>query len=187
MKITINGINFQLTEKDFYMANRHYGEVLNLTVVGTGKIIRQYIKNRYPEVVASVKTSKFAGGTSVGVYVSNPDGTTIPADQYTDIREFSESFEYGKFNGMIDMYEWNDEPGVTDNGVKIEGGGKYISVNNHPRFDSLPEIIMRLKHHMEEDGMSLQEAKETLHHWRGDNSQSYLRKLEKAEKFILGK
>ena len=187
MKITINGISFQLTEKDFSMANRHYGEVLNLTVVGTGKIIRQYIKNRYPEVVASVKTSKFAGGTSVGVYVSNPDGTTIPADQYTDIREFSESFEYGKFNGMIDMYEWNDEPGVTDDGVNIEGGAKYVSVNNHPRFDSLPEIIKRLTQCVEEDGMSLQKAKEILHHWRGDNSQSYLRKLERAVQFILGK
>lgn len=62
------------------------------------KAIREELKKAFPEVKFSVKSDSFSGGDSVDIrYTDGPASKKVEA--YTD------KYQYGHFNGMIDMYE----------------------------------------------------------------------------------
>ena len=55
-------------------------------------------------------------------------------------------FQMGTFNGMIDLYEMDDDRDmVTENGTTIDVSTKWVSVNNRPKFGSLPDVVRMLR------------------------------------------
>jgi hypothetical protein len=72
------------------------------------------------------------------VNVCNADGSPIVDSDYRAINNFAHQFEYGRYDGMHDMYESYESSGLqTDNGTKIEAGVKYVSVDNRPSFGTV--------------------------------------------------
>jgi len=64
----------------------------------TAKAIRKVLKNNFPNTKFSVRSESFAGGDSVNI--SWTDGTTSKR-----VKDKVRKFQYGHFNGMIDLYE----------------------------------------------------------------------------------
>ena len=54
-------------------------------------------------------------------------------------------WRYGRFDGMTDYYEYEETKYGTDNGNIIEGGCKYVSVNNKPQFGTVEWIVNEVK------------------------------------------
>lgn len=85
------------------------------SVVIAAKNIRIELKAVFPGVKFRVNSKSYAGGNSINVnYV---DG---PARKRVD--EIVNKYEYGNFNGMEDIYEYNDDMYFND----AFGGAKYI-------------------------------------------------------------
>lgn len=127
-----------------------YGEnkgqkYLNIGPTEAGQMTKQYVKNLNKEYLCKVRAEHFSMGNSVNVYVTYKDGSSIPKEDFDKIRNFVEMFQYGKFNGMIDMYENHNATYKTDNGNHIEGGCKYTHVSNQPQFDTVEWIVNEVK------------------------------------------
>jgi hypothetical protein len=103
------------------------------------------VKAKYPEVVVSVSSSTFSMGNSVSVYISDEVGNEVDKSIIEDVQSFGNMFVYGKFNGMIDMFESKESGAVSESGTTIEGGIKYLHVQNRPKFCSLPDIVKMLR------------------------------------------
>ena len=128
----------------------YWGKAIEPYIYGNGpiagKIVKEYVKSKYPKVICSVKSSSFANGNSLDVHICNPDGSEVESSIYGDINSFANLFEYGKYNGMYDIYEEYAESGlVTDKGTKIEAGVKYVHVSNSPAFGTYPDVIRMLR------------------------------------------
>jgi len=107
-----------------------------------GSLVKQFVKMNFPKVVCRVKSASFANGNSLDVYVSTPIGGSIPTEDFNKINSFANLFEYGRFNGMEDMYESYENSGLTsDNGTEIEAGVKYVHVNNRASFGTVEAIL----------------------------------------------
>ncbi len=105
---------------------------LNVGVVGTAQMIRQYIKYKHPNVKPregySVTTSKFANGNSISVDIIN-----IPITLYQKLNlELENSFEYGgshygnkkdPINTILESFN-----GSTLRSINISVGTKYLHV-----------------------------------------------------------
>lgn len=74
---------------------------MKTTAAQTAKAIKQELKQLFPTVKFSVKSSTYSGGSSVDV--DWEDGPTI-----TQVLFVLDKYEYGKFNSMEDMYESNN-------------------------------------------------------------------------------
>ena len=111
-----------------------------------GKIIKAYVKAKYPNILIWTKSSSFANGNSLDVDVCMPNGEEVELSIYSDIRSLTDSFEYGKFNGWTDMYEESEGSGLTtEKGMEIEAGVKYAHCNNKAPFGSYPDVIRMLR------------------------------------------
>jgi len=66
------------------------------------KVIRQELKVKFPSVKFRIRSSNFSGGNSVDIDWEN--GPT-----YDMINDITSKYQYGNFNGMIDMYEHNND------------------------------------------------------------------------------
>ena len=109
-------------------------------------MVKQYVKAKYPQVVCSVKSSSFANGSSLDVYVSNPNGSAIDEVIYKDVARFADSFEYGRYNGMEETFEYYEASGVkTEKGMEIEAGVKYVHTNNQPAFGTPGDCVRMLR------------------------------------------
>jgi len=109
-------------------------------------MVKQYVKAKYPQVVCSVKSSSFANGSSLDVYVSNPNGSAIDEVIYQDVARFADSFEYGRYNGMEETFEYYEASGVkTEKGMEIEAGVKYVHTNNQPSFGTPGDCVRMLR------------------------------------------
>ena len=84
-----------------------------------GKNIRRELKDKFPDHKFSVKTEIYSGGSSVRVEWN--DGLTEQM-----IYDVIKKYQEGSFNGMIDMYEYND-----NDFHKIYGGVRYAFANRH--------------------------------------------------------
>ena len=109
--------------------------------VATANVVKQYVKKKYPNVVVSSSSSSFSMGNSVSIYISDEYGREVDNDIISDVQAFGSQFVYGKFNGMIDMYEHSGKDVKSDNGTDIKSGVKYLSVNNRPKFCTVPDIV----------------------------------------------
>jgi hypothetical protein len=109
-------------------------------------MVKQFVKSKYPSVVCNVKSSSFANGNSLDVYVSLPNGDEVEENIYKDINRFAEQFEYGKYNGMEEMYDYYETSGLkTEKGMEIEAGVKYVHTNNRPMFGSVGDCVRMIK------------------------------------------
>jgi len=110
-----------------------------------GQMTKQYVKQLNKEYLCKVNAEHFSMGNSLSVWVTMKDGSPIPQEDFEKITDFVEMFEYGRFNGMIDMYETRKATYQTDNGNYVEGGCKYTHVNNYPRFGTVEWIVNEVK------------------------------------------
>jgi len=118
---------------------------LDLRGKHVASLVKQYVKIKYPQIECSVNSASFAGGNSVDIYVSTGDGYEVSDVIEADINSFAKEFQYGYFNGMDDMYEYNQNSIKTDNNTRIEGGVKYVSVNNRPQFGTVADVCRMLR------------------------------------------
>ena len=118
---------------------------IDMSHVAAANVVKQYVKKKYPNVVVSSSSSSFSMGNSVSVYLSDERGNEVDKSIVKDVDRFGSQFEYGQFNGMIDMYEHHDKDVRTDNGTEIDYGVKYFHVNNYPKFCSVPDIVRMIK------------------------------------------
>lgn len=65
------------------------------------KLIRAELKKAFPSVKFSVRSRNFAGGDSVGVgWINGPTRDAVTA--------ITDKYQYGHFDGMIDLYEYSN-------------------------------------------------------------------------------
>jgi uncharacterized protein with LGFP repeats len=148
LKVQIAGTIYQINEKAFRTTGWNKEPItpyFYASYVAAGQLVKQWVKNNYPNVVCRVKGSSFANGNSMNVNVCNADGSPIADADYRAINSFANLFEYGRYNGMEDMYESYENSGlVTDNGTKIDAGVKYVSVENRPSFGTVEWVRYEL-------------------------------------------
>ena len=145
LKVKIQGETYEVSEK----AIRNYsswsgkeGQYIYISHAEAGSLVRQFVKKNFPQYVCKVSSQSFSGGNSLDVYLSTKIGGSIPPHNYHKINEFAHQFEYGKFDGMHDIYEHYENSGVTsDNGNELQAGVKYVTVNNRPRFGTVEAIL----------------------------------------------
>ena len=117
-------------------------EVIYVSHAEASSLVRQFAKKFFPQYVVKVSSQSFSGGNSLDVYVSTKTGGLIPQQDFEMISNFANQWEYGKFNGMYDIYEDYEESGAqTDNGFELKAGVKYVHVNNRPRFGTVESIL----------------------------------------------
>jgi hypothetical protein len=68
----------------------------SVSITDTAKLIRALLKKKFPNVKFSVRTSKYAGGSSMRI--SWEDGPTAAL-----VEAYTNGFKSGGFDGMIDM------------------------------------------------------------------------------------
>jgi hypothetical protein len=101
-------------------------------MAGTSSVIRQFVKQMWPEVKFRISSDTFSGGDSVTVYIQEPVSDTL----YETIRKTLRNFQSGTFNGMIDLYEYSDNSGisVTVGDTQYTFDTKYMHVENRPKY-----------------------------------------------------
>ena len=148
-KFELEGLMFELPIKYLKRVDWNGKPLKNPKVdmshVAAANVVKQYVKKKYPNVVVSSSSSSFSMGNSVSVYLSDERGNGVDKSIVKDVDRFGSQFEYGQFNGMIDMYEHHDKDVRTDNGTEIDYGVKYFHVNNYPKFCSVPDIVRMIK------------------------------------------
>jgi len=147
-KFELEGMMFELGIKFLnrvdWNGNPLEKPIINMNHVATANVVKQYVKKKYPNVVVSSSSDSFSMGNSVSIYISDEYGREVDNDIISDVQAFGSQFVYGKFNGMIDMYEYSGKDVKSDNGTDIKSGVKYLSVNNRPKHASLPDVIRML-------------------------------------------
>ena len=147
-KFKLDGMTFELPTKHIQTtdwAGNNIKPIIRINHSAGSNLLKQYVKAKYPEVVVSVSSSTFSMGNSVSVYISDEVGNEVDESIIEDVQSFGNMFVYGKFNGMIDMFESKESGAVSESGTTIEGGIKYLHVQNRPKFCSLPDIVKMLR------------------------------------------
>jgi len=67
----------------------------------TSKVVKKMLKEKYPSIKFTVRSKNFAGGDSVDI-----SWNLGPRDK--EIENLVSQYEYGHFNGMIDLYEYSN-------------------------------------------------------------------------------
>lgn len=144
-KFELEGLMFELPvkflKKTDWNGNPLPKAKINMNHVASASVVKQFVKKKYPNVVVSSKSSSFSGGNSVDVYISDKFGKPVDEIIAKDVNRFLTQFEYGKFNGMIDMYEYSNQNITTDNGTELDCGVKYGHVNNRAQFGTTADVV----------------------------------------------
>jgi hypothetical protein len=147
-KFELNGMTFELPTKHLqtedWSGKKLENPIIRINQAAGAALCKQYVKKMYPEVVVSVSSDSFSMGNSVSVYISDEYGAEVRKDIIEDVQDFGDQFVYGKFNGMIDMYESRPTVEKTDSGTQLDAGVKYLTVNNRPKHASLPDVVRML-------------------------------------------
>jgi hypothetical protein len=147
-KFQLNGMTFELPTKHLqtedWAGEKLKNPIIRINQAAGAALCKQYVKKMYPEVVVSVSSDSFSMGNSVSVYISDEYGAEVRKDIIEDVQSFGDQFVYGKFNGMIDMYESRPTIEATDSGTQLDAGVKYLTVNNRPKHASLPDVVRML-------------------------------------------
>ena len=126
--ITINGTELNVNIKFNAWQQRDQDEPISLTVAQTAKLVRSYIKAKFPKVgKVQVKSESYSMGNSINVFFSG-----ISSDLFDKIdRELNNIFQKGKFNGMNDSYEYGKKSMTAKyNGSIVEYGTLFMFVDN---------------------------------------------------------
>ena len=94
-----------------YVTSYNNETEFNVGCVGGGMMVKQYIKQKYPneDFKVWVKSEKYSGGSSLRINLSNRDGSKVSNEIYEDVETFGNTLQWGNFNGMIDLYEPKEE------------------------------------------------------------------------------
>ncbi len=95
------------------------------------KLIKQYIKSL--GINASVKSDTYSMGSSVNAYLVDQ-----PPEIKEKIEQYANQYQYGHFDGMIDLYEYSN---VNDDIPQA----KFVSVTNKPSDQLKDEIVAYIK------------------------------------------
>jgi len=148
INLEINGIKFNLSS-DCLRKTTWNGEPITpyiyLRAKHVASLIKQYVKIKYPQIECSAKSEVYSGGDSVNVYLSTPNGYEVSDEICGDVNRFGKIFQEGRFNGMEDIYEYNEYDTTTSNGTKIDGGANYVFVNNRPQFGTVADVCRMLR------------------------------------------
>jgi len=143
--ISINGSSYELPTK--VLRTKTYGPTKGSKYVGvnppiTGLLVKQFVKRNFPNVLCRVASDSFSGGNSLRVYVSTKLGAPVDSQTFKTISNFVNMWVYGKFNGMIDMYEnYENSGGFSDDGLELEADVKYAFTENKPRFGTVEWVV----------------------------------------------
>ena len=147
-KFKLNGMEFSLPIKHLKKTDWNGNPIkpeISINHSAGSNLLKQYVKAKYPNVVVSVSSSTFSMGNSVDVYISDEVGNEVDKSIIEDVSAFGNQFVYGKFNGMIDMYESKECGATSESGTTITGNIKYLHVQNRPKFCSLPDVVRMLR------------------------------------------
>ena len=137
-KFSIQGTEFQLplsqVQEDSYNNNEKY---IYMNAKSAASIIKQFVKQKYPELKVWAGSDVYSGGSSVRVNVSEKDGSPVDSIIFDDIQKWESMLKGGSFNGMIDMYESREDKPTTDNGTPLKYFPSYIFIENKPKWDSI--------------------------------------------------
>lgn len=143
-KFQLCGMEFTLPIKNVQTKDWYGKEIkpqITINHVAGASVIKQYVQMKYPSVVVSSSSSSFANGNSVDIYISNERGGEVDDKIITDVSAFGNLFRYGRFNGMIDMYEMKEGDDLkTETGTLIKASCKYVHISNRPKFCTVPDI-----------------------------------------------
>ena len=149
--LVIEGVKIEIPAEALRTSD-YWGKAIEPYIYGSGpiasKMVKAYVKSKYPEVICTVKSSSFANGNSLDVNVCMPDGSEVEKSIFYDISRFANKFEYGKYNGWTDCYDSYEEGEcglVSEKGTRVEAGVKYVHVNNSPAFGTYPDVIRMLR------------------------------------------
>ena len=140
IKLTILGEEYQLPisalklKKDSQWNEETY---IHMSAKHTASVIKQYVKKFFPEVKVWSNSQTYSGGSSCNVNLSNSDGSEISQNVFEQISEFGNQFKAGSFNGMIDLYEYNEGTKTTDNNTPLKYFPSYVFCNNSPKWGSV--------------------------------------------------
>lgn len=137
IKFQLAGIEFQLSDK---FVN---GNVIRMSHVAAANVIKQYVKQTYPNVNVSAKSDSFSMGNSVDVYLSDKYGQPVSKEIAKNVQSFGDQFVYGKFDGMTDMYEYTGKNFLAG-GYEIDPSVKYLTVQNRAQHGSVADTVRML-------------------------------------------
>ena len=138
IKLVIDKVEYQLPI-NAYVAKPTYGGTpyIHMSAKHSASIIKQFVKRFFPEIKVWSKSQTYSGGSSVDVSLSNSDGSEINNNIYQQIQSFSNKFKAGSFNGMEDIYEYNNNDVLTDNGTKLDYFPSYVFCKNAPQWGTV--------------------------------------------------
>lgn len=136
ISFTLDGVKYTDIAA-YYWGNDKY----SVRVAGTAQMIRQWMKQKYPEIPTRnyywVQSESYSGGNSINVYLND-----APEELYKTLnRELNDKFEEGKFNGMDDSYSYTKSAEKSNEGMIIDYGAKYLFVNNAPPYGIKSEKV----------------------------------------------
>jgi hypothetical protein len=134
ISFTIDGIKY--TDISVYTYKGNDRTKYNASVSGTAQMVRQWMKQKYPNIPTRnyywVQSESYSGGDSIRIYLNN-----APKDLYEKLnKELNDKFEEGKFDGMTDSYSYTKSAETSEEGLVIDYGTKYLFVNNYKPSDS---------------------------------------------------
>ena len=142
IKLTILGEEYQLpisalVVKGSQKYNVNEETYIHMSAKHTASIIKQYVKKNFSDIKVWSKSQTYSGGSSVDVNVSYGGGESIDQNVFEMISEFSNQFKAGSFNGMEDIYEYNEGTKTTDNNTPLKYFPSYVFCNNKPKWGSV--------------------------------------------------
>ena len=157
IKLTILGEEYQLpisalVVKGSQKYNVNEETYIHMNAKHTASLIKQYVKKFFPLVKVWSKSNVYSGGSSVDVNVSYSGGESICDDVFQKIESFSNQFKAGSFNGMIDMYEYNEDTKTTDNNTPLKYFPSYVFCNNKPKWGSVEYWLSEYNNWLENTG-----------------------------------
>lgn len=139
------GVNFELPS-ECLRTKSYWGDTLSEPYISIGRkevplLFKQYVKAKYPDMLVWGKSQTFAGGSSSDLYACKANGDELEygSTEYKELNSFVNSMSGGHYDGMHDIYEYG-EPGVSDNGTKLDFNSKYVHFNNKAPFGSWPDV-----------------------------------------------
>jgi len=74
------------------------------THAAAAKALRQELKQLFPDVRFSLRSKRFAGGTSLTVSFSD----WLSPTQIGQLKAIADKYQYGSFDGMTDSYSYTN-------------------------------------------------------------------------------
>ena len=105
-----------------------------ITCVETAKLIKAVLKESFPAIKFSVKSSQYAGGASISIYYNNG-----PTEK--QVKSVISVFEGSYFDGSID-YQGSCYANL--NGEEVRFGADFVFVNRYVTSDFLTGAIVEV-------------------------------------------